>query len=100
MAVFDESWGSTNLIAAYPTVLAGGSAPGLWVATDHATGTVLTISSAVKTVIDGIDAVTITMAATGYPTPGGSIDIRLAAPSTLATAGVKYYESNILNLTV
>lgn len=92
----------TNLAAVYPTVLAGsGTALTLWKGRDRATGLPLTLTSAVKATLNGVDVITLTWAATNFPTAPGKIDVYLDTPANLATAGLKpAYESNILTLDV
>lgn len=64
-----------------------------WSATNYATGAAITISSvAVNASATGF-TFTLDTGDTDYPTSGGYIAIKLVSVSTLATAGLRYYES-------
>src|SRR5690606_24452881 len=75
--------------------------PDLLVATNHATGAALTITSAAKALINGQHGITYTFDATGFPVASGSIDLRLDEVSVLAADGLQYYETPLsLNIPV
>jgi hypothetical protein len=97
LAVMGNAWGGLNLAQKYATELASTS---LWTVKDYDLGTTLTITSVVAAVIDGINVLTFTIAVTSYPSSGGRISIQGSSPSAWATAGVKYYETDLLILTV
>lgn len=80
-----------NLAQRYATILAAN--PSLLIAKNHGTGQSITVSGAVTAQIGGQSVITYTLSATNYPTSGGSLDLSLAAPSVLATALIKYFET-------
>lgn len=78
-----------NLGDLYPTALASA---GLWVASNTATGTSITITSVTYSAVTKKFSLVLTTTAPPYPA-SGTITFNLAAPSVLAAAGISGFES-------
>lgn len=84
--------GSDNLAVLYPTLLANIAR---FVVKNHATQAAITITTAALNTAGTAIVLTLSTVDTDYPTPPALIDISLASPQTLGTAGMKWYESYV-----
>jgi hypothetical protein len=91
----------TDIGALYSAALSGSGGPAMWTGSVVAGGASLTISTVVwvPSTVAGVPGYfTITVGATGYPTPPAPIFLNLANASTLQAAGVPYESTGALSI--
>lgn len=89
--------GATDMYDTFNTQLA---VVGAWVATNASTGGVITVTTVTKDVSNKRFNVTVDVNDADYPSGGGAIHLKLAAPSVLAGLGVEGYDSLAAQLDV
>lgn len=89
--------GGQNMADLYPTAIV----PASFIATNFATGNVITITAVTKTTTNGKGTLLVDFdqADPDYPAVGGKILLKGAAPSVLAGQGIEYFEIPSFTLT-